>query len=107
MSTVVLLFTNFSLQVDDALVNTQNTPTSSQGSSSNTSVGRLVSEGVQVVHASTNLSLQDGDALVLEGLGELDDLGSFRVDGERRHDHVRPVGLIHQLPDQAGPFLLA
>lgn len=56
---------------------------------------------------TTNLSLEDGDSLVLEGLGELDDLGSLRVDGERRHDHVSSVGLIHQLPNEARPLLLA
>lgn len=43
--------------------------------------------------------------MVLEGLAELDDLGPFRVDGERGNDHVRPF--IVELSDEAVPFLFA
>ena len=47
--------------------------------------------------------LEDGDALVLERLAELHDLGALRVDGERRHDEVH--ALLDNLPNQAGPLL--
>ena len=47
--------------------------------------------------------LEDGDALVLEGLAELHDLGALGVDGERGHDEVG--ALLHNLTDQAGPLL--
>ena len=53
---------------------------------------------------SAYLLLQDGDALVLEGLAELDDLGAFRIDRQRRHDHVG--ALVHQLANQAVPLFL-
>lgn len=36
----------------------------------------------------TDLFNQDGEALVLEGLGELNVLRSLVVDGQRSHDHV-------------------
>lgn len=36
----------------------------------------------------TDLFNQDGEALILEGLGELNVLRSLVVDGQRSHDHV-------------------
>ena len=47
---------------------------------------------------------QDCEALVLEGLGELNVLGTLVVDGERRHDHVGQTA--QQLSHHAVPLLL-
>lgn len=67
-----------------------------------------VAEGLQERHqsgAARRFLLQNGDALVLEGLAELDVLRPLRVDRQRRHDHVGSV--VNQLPDQTSPFLFA
>ena len=47
---------------------------------------------------------QYGEALVLEGLGELNVLSTLVVDGERRYDHVGKTA--QQLSHHAIPLLL-
>ena len=50
------------------------------------------------VRPGTHPLLENGDALVLERLAELHDLGSLGVDGQRGHDQVGL--LVHQLADE-------
>lgn len=58
------------------------------------------------IYLSTHLAFQYSDALVLERLRELNNLCSLWVDGQRCHNHVRPVCLIYQLANQTRPLLL-
>ena len=44
------------------------------------------------------------DALILEGLREVDDLRPFRVDGEWGHYHVRLQAAVQQVTDQSCPL---
>ena len=56
------------------------------------------------VHFAPDLFHKDGEALVLEGLGEVQGSRSLRVDGERRHYQVSLV-CRNKLPYHAIPGL--
>ena len=56
-------------------------------------------------HQGSNLLDKNGEALVLEGLGEVKSLGALRVDGEGRHNEVS-LAQLNQLPYHAIPRLL-